>query len=114
VTGSTGPTGSTGATGPTGAGLTEVVTVTSGGEANTHVGEALTIEHAMASGTYTLSDGPGGAVLTGCAVVATINAIGADDTAQATVTGEHEVTVTTYEVNTGLTDAAFSLMVTCP
>jgi len=77
------------------------------------VGEALTIEHVTSSGTYELSDGSGGVVLTGCAVVATVNAIGADDTAQAAVTGGHAITVTTYQVGT-LTDVAFSLMVTCP
>jgi hypothetical protein len=74
------------------------------------VGETLTVEH-TSTGTYTLSDGTG-IKLTECAAVVTVNATGVDDTAQA-VTGEHTITVMTYE-DTTPTDNPFSLMVTCP
>ncbi len=84
--------------------------MTSAGVANTVVGETLTVEH-TSTGTYTLSDGAT-VKLTECAVVVTVNASGVDDTAQA-VTGEHTITVMTYE-GAVPTDSPFSLMVTCP
>jgi hypothetical protein len=77
------------------------------------VGEKITVEHVEASGTYVLSDGIG-PTLPGCAVVVTVNAIEAGDTAQATVTGEHEITVVTYNLGAVPNDHPFSLMVTCP
>ncbi len=64
------------------------------------MGEALTVEHTPSTGTYTLTDGTG-VTLTGCAVVVTVNATelrsAHEETAQAAVTGEHTITVMTYE-----------------
>jgi hypothetical protein len=118
ATGATGPQGDTGATGAqgntgaAGTGLTDVETVTSGGSGTSLVGDLAVTNH-TSTGTYVLSE-EAGATLIGCAVVVTVNAPGVDDTAQAAVTSEHEITVTTYEVGVGPTDSAFSLMVTCP
>ena len=120
--GNEGIKGATGTTGPTGVGLTEAETVTSGGTGTALVGN-LAVKHILKTGEYELTDEAGGEpALEGCAVVVTVNATeledtaGAEETAQASVTGEHRITVMTYEVGSTPTptENSFSLMVTCP
>jgi hypothetical protein len=76
------------------------------------VGEAPGEVTHTAEGKYTVTFA-GGENLNACAVVASSNETATQHLVEAAATGEHQITVRTYEGAT-LKDTAFALMVSCP
>jgi hypothetical protein len=112
ATGPAGPTGATGAAGPGGAGLDVVDKFSAGGVPTNVVGETPSEVTHTSEGKYTVTFA-GGEDLNACAVVASSNETATQHFVEAAATGEHQITVRTYEGAT-LKDTAFALMVSCP
>jgi hypothetical protein len=112
ATGPAGPTGATGAAGPDGAGLEAADKFSAGGAPTTVVGEAPSEVTHTSEGKYTVTFASG-ENLNACAVVASSNETTTQHYVEAAATGEHQITVRTYEGAT-LKDAAFALMISCP
>ncbi|HXB64331.1 MAG TPA: hypothetical protein VNV42_05575 [Solirubrobacteraceae bacterium] len=110
--GPAGPTGATGAAGPEGAGLDVVDKVSAGGVPTKVVGEAPSEVTHTSEGKYTVTFASG-ENLDACAVVASSNETATQHLVEAAATGEHQITVRTYEGAT-LKDTAFALQVSCP
>jgi hypothetical protein len=107
-----GATGATGAAGPQGAGLDVVDKFSPGGVPTDVVGEAPSEVTHTSEGKYTVTFASG-ENLNACAVVASSNETATPHIVEAAATGEHQITVRTYEGAT-LKDTAFALMVSCP